>query len=272
VASGAIDIGAIPLAHFARKVPLCAAFLQPFLFNLDALTEAATGPESEIRALIEKEILSRTNTRVLWWEPYGSSIVVSKKAPANDPVAIVVRPVGASDDQARELLSTCGGLPRLLSPSDVYAALKKGTIGAAATDIMNVREHELWRVADTITNLRYAPSLFMVVINEQAWQKLEPDHQVTLTELGQDAQNYMWARSLTIRAEAYAYAVAKGMRVVELRPEDFMAWRACSASLLEKYMVRAGTAGSKLFAAYGKLRTHPCCNGVPGGATTFRPQ
>jgi len=272
VRSGTIEIGTTPLTEFARDVPLCASFLQPFLFNFDALIEAATRTDSEIRMLIDREILLRTNARVLWWEPYGSSILVSKTVPANDPVTLVVRPVGAADSQAKELLSKCGGLPQWVRPSEAYAALQKGTLAAIATDIMTVREHELWRVADTITNLRYAPSLFMVVIDERTWQKLTPDQQVIVTELGQDAQSYMWARFATVRAEAYALAAEKGMRIVQLRPEDIMAWRACSASLLETYMERAGALGSRLFAAYGKLRTHPCCNEPPGDITTFTPQ
>jgi len=272
VRSGEIEIGATPLTEFTRDVPLCASFLQPFLFNFDALIEAATRTDSEIRTLIDREIVRRTNARVLWWEPYGSSILVSRKVPANDPVTLVVRPVGAADNQAKELLSICGGLPQSVRPSDAYAALQKGTLAAIATDIMTVREHELWRVADTITNLRYAPSLFMVVIDERTWQKLTPEQQVIVTELGQDAQSYMWARFATVRAEAYALATEKGMRIVHLRPEDIVAWRACSASLLETYMERAGALGSRLFAAYGKLRTHPCCNEAPGDMTTFMPQ
>jgi C4-dicarboxylate-binding protein DctP len=271
VASGEIEIGTAPLVQFTRDVPICAAFLQPFLFNFDSLVEAATRSESEIRTLIDDEILRRTGTRVLWWEPYGSNIIVSKKLPVSNPVAIVVRPVGAPDRQTSELLSACGGLPQPLSPSQAYDELKKGTIAAAATDIMQVREHELWRVADTITNLQFAPSLFMVVINAQTWEKLVPEHQMILTELAQDAQSYMWARFVTIRADAYAYAVGKGMRIAAMRSEDVSAWRACSASLLETYSDRAGVAGTRLFAAYGKLRTHPCCNEAPGDMS-FVPQ
>src|SRR5262245_62108447 len=125
----------------------------------------------------------------------------------------------------------CGGLPQAVPSSDAAAALEKGTVAAVATDIMTVRERELWRVADTVTNLRYAPSLYMVVINEQAWRRLTPEQREILTELSEDAQSYMWARFATVRANAYALAVEKGMRIVQLRPEDIAAWRACSAPL-----------------------------------------
>jgi TRAP-type C4-dicarboxylate transport system substrate-binding protein len=123
-------------------------------------------------------------------------------------------------------------------------------------------------VADTITNLRYAPSLFMVVINDKVWRKLTSEQREIFEELAQDAQAYMWARFATVRAEAYAFAVEKGMRIVELSKGDVEAWRACSAPLLEAYIERAGPAGPKLFSAYGKLRTDPCCREPPeeGGA------
>jgi C4-dicarboxylate-binding protein DctP len=263
VASGNLEIGATTLNQVANDVPLARAFLQPFLFNFDALIQAATGQESEIRALVDKDILRWTNTRVLWWQPYGSSVIFSRRTPATNPSAIAARAVGTTDDQTRELIGICGGAPRRVAPSDVFTGLQKGRIEAAATDIMNVRERELWRVADTITNLRHSPSLLMIVINENVWQRLTPEQQEVFTELAQDAQAYMWARFATIRAEAFAFAAAKGMRIVELPAEDTAAWRACSAPLLEAYMDRSGEAGRKLFAAYGRLRTNACCREPP---------
>jgi C4-dicarboxylate-binding protein DctP len=265
VASGAIEIGATTLNQFSYDVPLAAAFLQPFLFNFDALVEAATRPESEIRKLIDEEILYWTNTRVLWWQPYGSGVILSKKARITNPAAIAAQTVGAPDDQTRELIRACGSTPYLVAPPDVFAELEKGKIATAATDVMNVRERDLWRVADTITNLRYAPSLFLVVMNEKAWAKLAPEHQILLVELAQKAQQDAWARFAAIRAEAYAFAKQKGMSIVDLAVEDVVAWRACSAALLEAYVERAGDAGPKLFAAYGRLRTQPCCREAPGG-------
>ena len=267
VASGTIEMGATTLNQFAYDVPLAGAFLQPFLFNFDALVEAATERNSEIRTLVDHEILYWTNARVLWWQPFGSRVIVSKKAPAAHPTAIAGRAVGAPDDQTRELVNACGGTPYLVPPPDVFGALKKEAIGAAVTDVMNVKEHGLWQVADTIIALRHAPSLFLVVINEKAWQSLTPRYRDIVSEIAEDAQAHMWARFTGIRAEAYAFAAQKGMRIVEPRPDDVAAWRACTAPLLEAYMERAGDSGPKLFEAYGRLRTAPCCRQVPGDAS-----
>ena len=269
VASGTIEMGATPLSQFASDVPLAEAFLQPFLFNFDSLVKAATSQESDIRALIDSEILSRTGARVLWWQPYGSSVLLARNTIATNPAAIATRIVGAPDKQMRDLIRVCGGAPTPVSPASLFTALQSGSVEAAAADIMNVRERDLWRVANTIVDLRYAPSLFMVVINDTAWQKLSPEHQTIFLELAKDAQDYMWARFVTIRAQAYAFALQQGMRIVGLPAEDVAAWRACSAPLLEEYAERAGDAGSKLFTAYGKLRTDPCCSDAPRNEMPF---
>src|SRR5262249_3819875 len=81
VSSGAIEMGATSLNQFAYDVPLAGVFLQPFMFNYDALVRAAAKPGSEIRTLIDEEILYWTNARVLWWQPRGSTVIFSRKVP-----------------------------------------------------------------------------------------------------------------------------------------------------------------------------------------------
>jgi len=269
VTTGAIEIGATSLNQLAHYVPPAGIFQQPFLFNFDALVQAATSRESKIRALIEREALYGINARVLWWQPYGSSVVLSRSILATNPAAIAARFVGAPDDQVRDLMRVCGAITVPVSPASINAQLQSGAIAAAAADINDVAEHELWRVADTAINLRHAPSLFTVVINEKAWQALAPAEQQILSEVAEDAQDVIWARFAKIRAEAFAATVRKGVRIVEPAADDIAQWRACSAPLLEAYMVRAGPAGPKLFEAYGKLRTDRCCRDAPGGEEHF---
>jgi hypothetical protein len=59
------------------------------------------------------------------------------------------------------------------------------------------------------------------------------------------------------------------MKVHEPSPNEVVAWRECSAPLLESYVDRIGELGPKLFAAYGRLRTDPCCNEIAPGQTPF---
>lgn len=260
VSSGAIEIGATSLNQFAYDVPLAGVFLQPFMFNFDALVRAAAKPGSEIRTLIDDEILYWTNARVLWWQPRGSTVMFSRRITDINPAAIVNRAVGAPDDLAKELTKVCGGSPHLVPTSDLYEALEKDSIQITMTDIFSVTERDLWRVADTIVNTRHSPSLFIVVINNKVWQSLSEKQRQALSEAARTVQERMWDLFAKVEAEAYAFAEQKGMKVHELSPREVVAWRECSAPLLESYVDRIGDLGPKLFAAYGRLRTDPCCN------------
>ncbi|MBO0752205.1 MAG: TRAP transporter substrate-binding protein DctP [Bradyrhizobiaceae bacterium] len=260
VSSGAVEMGATSLNQFAYDVPLAGVFLQPFMFNYDALVRAAAKPGSEIRSLIDDEILYWTNTRVLSWLPRGSTVIFSRRVPDRTPTAIVNHPVGAPDDLAKELTKACGGNPHLVPTSDLYSALENDSIQVTMTDIFGVTERNLWRVADTIVNTRHSPSLFIVVINDKVWDSLSEDHQRILTQAAAALQERVWDIFAMIEADAYAFAAKKGMTVYEPSAREVVAWRECSAPLLESYVDRIGELGPKLFAAYGRLRTDPCCN------------
>jgi C4-dicarboxylate-binding protein DctP len=262
VSSGAVEMGATSLNQFAYDVPLAGVFLQPFMFNFNALVRAAAKPGSEIRTLIDDEILYWTNARVLWWQPRGSTVIFSRRIPDVNRAAIVNRAVGAPDDLTKELAKACGGSPHLVPTSDLNEALKNESIQITMTDIFGVMERDLWRVADTIVNTKHSPSLFIVVINDKVWEGLSEKHRQALSDAAGAVQEHMWDLFAKVEAEAYAFAEKKGMKVYEPSPREVVAWRECSAPLLESYVDRIGDLGPKLFAAYGRLRTDPCCNNV----------
>src|SRR5438093_1939166 len=62
----------------ADKLPALAMLDQPFLFNFDALINAAFAPGGDLRAVIDKTLLETMGVRVLWWQPIGNQIVFSK--------------------------------------------------------------------------------------------------------------------------------------------------------------------------------------------------
>jgi C4-dicarboxylate-binding protein DctP len=264
VSSGSVEMGAALLSQLAYDVPLAGIFLQPFMFNFNALVRAAAEPDSEIRSLIDEEVLYWTNSRVLWWQPYGSTVIFSKSTPAANPTAIANRHVAAPNDLMKDLAQFCGGEPRLMAASDLYSALEKKSADVAIADLFSVKEREFWRVTDTIAKTQHAPSLFIIMINDRVWETLAPEHQKILADVAREMQKRIWDKFAAVESETYAFAVQKGMTVKEITPEDAAAWRACSAPLLDSYMDRVGELGAKLFTAYGKLRTLPCCSQFPG--------
>ena len=76
-------------------------------------------------------------------------------------------------------------------------------------------------------------------------------------------------RTSEFESNAYAFAVSKGVRVVDISPDQVAEWRACSAAMIVDYMKTGGELANKLMAAYGKLRTDPCCTSGPGSELGF---
>ncbi|HEX5957493.1 MAG TPA: hypothetical protein VFY92_02405, partial [Hyphomicrobiaceae bacterium] len=85
VSSGAVDIGTTATQQFAYGAPAVAIMDLPFLFNFRALNEAAASPDSEIRALIDAEVLAKLGVRVLWWQPLGDTVFYGNGRDVADP-------------------------------------------------------------------------------------------------------------------------------------------------------------------------------------------
>jgi C4-dicarboxylate-binding protein DctP len=269
VGSGAIEMGVAPLAQYATDIPAAGVFMQPFLFNFDAIVRAAASRNSEIRQAIDAEIQKQSGARVLWWQPYGPNVILAKGAMAN-PEAIANHRVRVFDDVAAEFISLCGGTPHVISDSKQAEAFDLNIVDSSVASISSIRDQELWKKVDTVTNIRHSENLFLVVINDGTWRTLSPEQQQILTTAAQKAEESIWSKYQAIENETYTYAASKGLKIKQLTPDDTIAWRVCSSSILESFMGRAGALGAKLFAAYGKLRTDPCCNGHANAATAVK--
>jgi hypothetical protein len=77
-------------------------------------------------------------------------------------------------------------------------------------------------------------------------------------------------RVAEIEGGAYAFAQAKGMKVRALSPDQVAEWRACSADVLVDYMSLGSELARQLVAAYGRLRSLPCCTSAPSSGPFSR--
>ncbi|MGH6815248.1 MAG: TRAP transporter substrate-binding protein DctP, partial [Hyphomicrobiaceae bacterium] len=263
-ASQAAAMGVVELGRFAAAVPGVGIFLQPFVFNFDQLVWAATKQGSELRTIVEDEILQKTGLRVLWWQPSGLSVILSMSKPVSNPEALQGRTVQVFDTYTEEFVKACGGAARLASTANLSQVLETTGFDSALTAITNVTDLDLWRVARVLTKIQNAPLLSLVVMSESAWQGLTQEQQKIISDMARDAEERVWDAMAAIEGDAYVLAIAKGLKIYELDRDDIKAWRICSSSVLESYVEKAGEVGERLFAAYGRLRTDPCCNPASG--------
>lgn len=136
---------------------------------------------------------------------------------------------------------------------------------AIMTAAIAVETRDFWKVADTITRTDHAGIEFLLIINTKVWEGLSDEHRAVVRKAAEKVEREIRGRAALLEAKAYAYARSKGMTVHELSPDQVAEWRACSAEVIDSYMSRGGELVRNLLAAYGRLRTHPCCNTGPVG-------
>jgi TRAP-type C4-dicarboxylate transport system substrate-binding protein len=270
VAEGNVEMGGSRLGHFADAVPGVGIFLLPFMFNLLPVQEAALEAGSLFRRSLDAAILEKTGARVLWWSPFGTSIMASKSVPITSPAAMAGKTVRTYDKISETLVRSCGGIPVYLGGTEQYNGYKTGKAVAGQMGITFVVARRMWEVLDTLADTRHFADGMLILINEPVWQSLLPEHRRIVEEAAAQAQKAILADLQKREMESYALAAKNGMKVHEITPDDVAEWRVCSAPVLEAFMSKSGELGQRLLEAYGQLRTKPCCSAGTPGAFTLR--
>jgi C4-dicarboxylate-binding protein DctP len=263
VGGGTIEMGVTPLVQYAPFIPAAGVFMQPFLFNFAAIVRGAARRGGAIRKLIDTAILNDTGARVLWWQPGGWNVIISKQS-AVKPDGIENQTVRVFDDLSAEFVSLCGGKPETISESKQAEALDVGLVSATVTSVASVKNYELWKRTHFLSDIRHSVNILTAVINEDTWQTLPEAEKAALSEAATQAEARAWEAFQKTEEDIYAFAKAKAMTVEEPRADDLVAWRVCSSPILESFMARAGHAGRTIMGAYGQLRADPCCNRPAG--------
>jgi TRAP-type transport system periplasmic protein len=263
VISGDMDLGVVAFNHFADKIPAISILDQPFLFNFDALTNAAFSPASDIRRVIDKVLLDSMGVRVLWWQSIGNQLIYSKGQDVASPRLIKDKKIRVISETTAKFVKLCGGQPINMSVAQMHDAMKDGRIDMAMTGIASVLSREMWKVSDTITRTAHSPLEYLLIMTDKNWQALSPAHRAAVQEAVKRLELKIRERVAESERQVYSVAREKGMKIVNLAQHQVAEWRACSSDILLNYMETSGEVGSRLMASYGRLRTQPCCSAAP---------
>ncbi len=253
VGSGAIEMGVASLTRFVGEVPAVDIFYQPFMFNSEELVRKATAKGSAIRGPIDEAIL-KTGSRVMWWQAFGSAIMLSNGAPVGSPAAIKDKKVRVFGKTLGKFVEAAGGKPTLMSGSKQYLAYKLGTVDVGMTGVSGVKSRKLWDVMDTITVTNHADIEFIVIVNEKFWQGLGEGDRKIISAAAEKADLAVRNAVSKIEADAYAAARENGMTVYTPTEAELAEWRKTAAPVLAQYKADAGELGAKLLAAAEAMR------------------
>jgi C4-dicarboxylate-binding protein DctP len=262
VVAGQVEIGASRIGHFTEAVPAIGIFLLPFMFNVPAVEDAAMKAGSPIRGLLDQAVLQKTGARVLWWQPFGSFVMLSKSAPVGSPTAMAGKTVRVFDQSSTGLVKACSGIPVYLGANEQYGAYKHGRAQIGQAAIPTIVSWRFWEVMDTLTDTRHLVDALLIIVGERLWRSLTDDERRVLQEAARVAQQVYNADLRKVEADARVLAEKNGMNVVNVSPRQVDEWKACASELLTGYLDRSGALGGKTLAGYRDIlietsRTQP---------------
>jgi C4-dicarboxylate-binding protein DctP len=174
------------------------------------------------------------------------------------------RRVAVPGSSVAEFVAQCGGKASVVAMENMAGGMKDGSLDMVLVALAAFQGRGIWKVADTITRTGHAPTEFLLAINEKTFQSLPPEHRAIVLKAARTVEREMREQASEFEAKAYAFAASKGIKVQDVTPDQVAEWRACSAAMIVEYMDTGGELASKLMAAYGRLRTDPCCTVGPG--------
>ncbi len=251
VSSGAIEMGVASLTRFAGTIPAVDIFYVPFMFDSPEKVIKATAPGSTIRKALDEAILG-TGTRVLWWQAYGSAILLTKKEIIKTPADMKGKKVRVFGKTLGDTVVTVGGAPTMMSGSKQFLAYQRGTVDAGMTGITAVKSRKLYEVMDYMTLTYNADIEFIVIINEKVWQGLSDKERGIINKAGLRVEKELRDKMGTIEQETLAWAQDK-IKVIDLTDAERNEWREATKPVVNGYEERAGELGKKLVIEANKL-------------------
>ncbi len=254
VSTGAIEMGSAALTRFVGTTPIVDLFFTPFVFkSFDAVVKA-TQPGHPIRETLEAEVL-KTGARVLWWQPFGMAVMLSKGEPIDTPASMKGKKVRVFGKAPGAFVKALGGVPTLMSGSEQFLAYQRGTVDAGMTGVTAVKSRKLSEVMDYMIRTNHAVPEFVVVVNEKFWQGLTDKQRAIIQKAARQVEAEMNAQYAQTEADVIEWIKANTkMKVVELDDAGRMAFQKASASVVDDFVMSAGPDAARLVEEARKLQ------------------
>lgn len=221
------------------------------MFDSPEKVVKATAPDSNIRQQLDDAIL-KTGTRVLWWQAYGSSILLTKKDIIKIPADMKGKKVRVFGKTLGDTVTSVGGAPTMMSGSKQFLAYQRGTVDAGMTGITAVKSRKLYEVMDHMTLTYNADIEFIVIINEKFWQGLSDQERGIIAKAGARVEKDLRDKMGTIEQETLTFVTDK-INVVDLTDAERAQWHEATKPVVNSYIKRSGDLGKRIVEEAQKL-------------------
>ena len=242
IRSGSVEVGLVPVNKWSGMLPAVDIFDVPFAFPTLKSLEKFLGTSGPIF----DEAFSKYNAKVLFWVDYGYVQFFNSKRPLKTPEdfkGLTMRAYSAGD---AETVKALGGAPTIISSSEMYLALQRGTIDGANTGMPAAVSRKVIEVQKYMTLANYAAAEFLVQANLKWWKGLKPEQQEAIAKASADAEAYIRAQVAQAETKAQETVAKAGVEIHVPSAEELAAFVKATAPIRETYVKSGGEMAAKL--------------------------
>lgn len=252
VASGAVELGVVPLTQFSGTIPAVDLFYVPFLFASEEAVKKAVEKGSTVRQPLDDAVL-QTGARILWWQAYGGAVFINNDFEIRKPADLKGKKVRIFSKTLGALVEAAGGAPTSISGSEQFLAYQRGTVDVGLTGVTAVKERKFYEVMNHLTATRSMVDIeFVVLVNDKVWQGLSPEHRQVMETAAARVEKELRDEMAQLEADAFDF-VADKMKIIELTPEEMAEWQKLAEPVINNYVKNAGPLGQQLVEAARQL-------------------
>jgi tripartite ATP-independent transporter DctP family solute receptor len=246
VTTGAVDMSFTTSGFWSGTASTVSVSDYPLLFDSYAAAKAAY--EGEMGKAIAAQI-ERDNVKVLGWLHFGfNDVLLNNQRPirkVDDLKGLRMRspnPLGAA------VLKAAGAGPVVLSASEVYLAMQRGTIDGTLTGSTAVVQRKFYEVAKFATVIPFGYSAQPVTMNLKVWARLSPDEQKALAD-AVTAASAETLKAAQAEADAAIAEFGKHMQVDRFAPDEIRRFVELARPVAADYLKQvAGADGGRVLA------------------------
>ena len=241
--SGGLDIGMNSTARWSMVVPALKVLDMPFvLTSYSAVDNALDG---DLGKALNQE-MEKKGVHPLIWADYGYVQFCNNVKKIEKPEDFQGMKIRSYSETSADIIQALGASPTTMSSSEVYMAIKNGTIDGQSSGQTAILSRKIYEVAKylTVTNNSYVE--FLVSMNDNSWKKLTPEQQKIITDTAKEIQDEIRKETKAEDERCLKELEAKGMDVYVIPKDEIHLWQEATAPVVAKFEQEQGDFGKKL--------------------------
>lgn len=220
VQTGALDMSFVVSAAWGGTVPMIYVLNFPMLMG--TVEKGIAAIEGKYGEDIDKEF-EKAGVKLIGWIIYGpDDVIVNNVRPLQKPEDFEGLRLRSTGSLHGIMVGALGGGPTVMSASEVYMALQRGTFDGSVTGVTSVAERKWNEVTKYATILPLSFSALPVTVSRRFWNKLDEDEQQALLEAGRHATEAS-AEEANAIMQQNREKVRNALETIDLSEEDAMA-------------------------------------------------